>query len=171
MKVIKTYKAKQKSFFSKKLKLNFHCIWHISQVKGQKSSGCKKNRTKLCVWALKSLKKLHTCILLKSISNTTLKIGCMSLLFLPFFHWSLEHATHRGAFCQFPFRWIYYYDGNKSTGKETGKTHLCAVSWKGHKFSSFGLKLAQSFFNAAFLLSRTWKTSNSHVEKLFSQEI
>ena len=36
-------------------------------------------------------------------------------------------SLHRGAFCQFPFRWIYYYGGNKSTGKETGKMHLCAV--------------------------------------------
>ena len=35
---------------------------------------------------------------------------------------------HRGAFCQFPFRWIYYYGSNKSTRKETGKTHLCAMS-------------------------------------------
>ena len=34
---------------------------------------------------------------------------------------------HRGAFCQFPFRWIYYYGSNKSTGKETDKTHLCAL--------------------------------------------
>ena len=33
---------------------------------------------------------------------------------------------HRRAFCQFPFQWIYYYGSNKSTGKETGKTHLCA---------------------------------------------
>ena len=23
------------------------------------------------------------------------------------------------AFCQFPLRWIYYYDSNESTGKET----------------------------------------------------
>ena len=29
---------------------------------------------------------------------------------------------HRGAFCQ-----IYYYGSNKSTGKEIGKTHLCAL--------------------------------------------
>ena len=36
-------------------------------------------------------------------------------------------AVHRGAFCQFPFRWIYYYGNNKSTGKETGKMHLCVV--------------------------------------------
>ena len=34
---------------------------------------------------------------------------------------------YRGAFCQFPFRWIYYYGSNESTGKETGKTHLCAL--------------------------------------------
>ena len=34
---------------------------------------------------------------------------------------------HRDAFCQFLFRWIYYYGSNKSTGKETAKTHLCAL--------------------------------------------
>ena len=37
----------------------------------------------------------------------------------------LYGLLHRGAFCQFAFRWIYYYGSNKSTGKETGKTHLC----------------------------------------------
>ena len=42
----------------------------------------------------------------------------------------LFSAAHRGVFCQFPFRWIYYYGSNKSTGKETGKTHLCAVGYK-----------------------------------------
>ena len=36
-------------------------------------------------------------------------------------------AVHRGAFCQFPFRWIYYCHSSKSTGKETGKKHICAV--------------------------------------------
>jgi hypothetical protein len=36
--------------------------------------------------------------------------------------------VHRGAFFQFPFRWIYYCHSSKTTGKETGKTHLCAVS-------------------------------------------
>ena len=35
---------------------------------------------------------------------------------------------HKGGFCQAPFQWIYYYGSNKSTGKETGKTHLCALS-------------------------------------------
>ena len=34
---------------------------------------------------------------------------------------------HRGAFCQFPFRWIYYCHNSKSTGEETGKTHLCEL--------------------------------------------
>ena len=44
------------------------------------------------------------------------------------FFWT-EHFSpmHRGAFCQFPFRWIYYYCSNKSTGEETSKTHLCAM--------------------------------------------
>ena len=41
--------------------------------------------------------------------------------------WCLWHTLHRGALCQFPFRWVYYYGSNKSTGKETVKTHLCAV--------------------------------------------
>ena len=42
---------------------------------------------------------------------------------------SLEQITalHRGVFCQSSFRWIYYHDSIKSTGKETGKTHLCAL--------------------------------------------
>ena len=35
--------------------------------------------------------------------------------------------VHKGAFCQFPFPQIYYRHSIKSTGKETGKTHLCAV--------------------------------------------
>ena len=36
-------------------------------------------------------------------------------------------TAHRGAFCQFSFRWMYYYGSNKANGKETGKTHLCAL--------------------------------------------
>ena len=46
---------------------------------------------------------------------------------------SLNHLVesplilHRDAFCQFLFRWIYYCYNRKSSGKETGKTHLCAV--------------------------------------------
>ena len=37
-------------------------------------------------------------------------------------------TLHRGAFCQFPLQWIYYYGSNKSNGKETGKMHLCALT-------------------------------------------
>ena len=36
-------------------------------------------------------------------------------------------GLHRGAFCQFSFRWIYYCHNSKSTGKETAKTHLCGL--------------------------------------------
>ena len=45
------------------------------------------------------------------------------------------------------------------------------VSRKGHKFSAYGLELAQPFLNTIFLLSRTGKKSNSHLEKLFSRQI
>ena len=38
-----------------------------------------------------------------------------------------RYTVHRSAFCKFPFRWIYYCHSSKYTGKETGKTHLCAV--------------------------------------------
>ena len=38
-----------------------------------------------------------------------------------------HYTVHRGAFCQFPFRWIYYCHSSKFTRKETGKTHSCAV--------------------------------------------
>ena len=46
------------------------------------------------------------------------------------FRW-IFMALHRGAFCQCSFRWIYYYGSNKSTRKETGKSHLCALWWRG----------------------------------------
>ena len=38
-----------------------------------------------------------------------------------------QYPTAQGVFCQFPFRWIYNYGSNKSTGKETGKMHFCAL--------------------------------------------
>ena len=44
-----------------------------------------------------------------------------------YLHYKKCQPLHRGAFCQFPFRWIYYYGSNESTGKEAGKTHLCAL--------------------------------------------
>ena len=43
-------------------------------------------------------------------------------------NWLAGECAVAGAFCQFLFRWIYYYDNNESDGKETGKTHLC-VYW------------------------------------------
>jgi hypothetical protein len=44
-----------------------------------------------------------------------------TLLFTNFVKFGRNIKTpplHRGAFCQFPFHWIYYY----------GKTHLCGTS-------------------------------------------
>ena len=40
---------------------------------------------------------------------------------------TVQNFTSGGLFCQFPFRWFYHYGSTKSTGKETGKTHLCAL--------------------------------------------
>ena len=67
------------------------------------------------------------------------KVECFFLLLLCttthtmeqrcFWSFLFDTALYRGAFCQFPFRWIYCYGSNKSTGKETGKTHLCALHW------------------------------------------
>ena len=34
---------------------------------------------------------------------------------------------HRDVFCLFPFWWIYYCHSSQSTGKESGKTNLCAL--------------------------------------------
>ena len=36
----------------------------------------------------------------------------------------MKPTVHRGGFCRFPFRWIYYCHRSKSTGKETGEMHL-----------------------------------------------
>ena len=49
--------------------------------------------------------------------------------FFGYFNTLESHSAHRGAFCQFPFRCIYYFFISESTGKETGKTHLTAVRW------------------------------------------
>ena len=51
-------------------------------------------------------------------------------LWWPLNRWMRLQAVlplHRGAFCMFSFQWIYYHGSNKSTGKETGKTHLYAL--------------------------------------------
>ena len=41
--------------------------------------------------------------------------------------WCSRNTLHRDAFWEFPFRWIYYCNSSESTGKETDKTHLCAL--------------------------------------------
>jgi hypothetical protein len=46
----------------------------------------------------------------------------------------VAHTVHRCAFYQIPLRWIYYYGSNKTIGKETGKTHLCAVGQSSSTF-------------------------------------
>ena len=53
-------------------------------------------------------------------------------------------TLHRGAFCQFPFRWIYYCHSSKSTGKETEKMHLCALVRLNGRRKLNGLDLSKS---------------------------
>ena len=38
----------------------------------------------------------------------------------------VQTAVHRGAFCQFPFGWVYYYGSNKSIERKLAK-HTSAV--------------------------------------------
>ena len=54
-------------------------------------------------------------------------------------------GLQRGSFCPFPFLLIYYYGSNKSTEKETGKTHLGGLS---------GLVAHSSIFK---LFMKEWK--------------
>ena len=54
-------------------------------------------------------------------------ISIFLLAVAPYDIWNFDTTMHSGAFCQFPFQWIYYYGSNKSTGKETSKMHLCAM--------------------------------------------
>ena len=68
---------------------------------------------------------------------------------------------HRGAFCQFSFWWIYYYGSNKSNGKNSGKTHLCAMCgfWYAKLISKVYLlflfdnpNIIRGFYNVQILL-------------------
>ena len=69
----------------------------------------------------------------------------------------LSHTTmHRGAFCQFPFRWIYYYGSIKATGKETGKTYLCAMGWIFFWLKEHSYFYSQSFWHESFFQSLYW---------------
>ena len=76
-------------------------------------------------------------------------------------HFSLKSVSVRGAFCQFSFRWIYYYGSNKPTGKETGNTNLCGaevivVFWFGTAAQNPNLKsyLRHYFY---FLTHKDWR--------------
>ena len=76
------------------------------------------------------------CIILQRASN---RLKCISHLHSKLWHnlacrnLANRHMSslHRGAFCRFLFRWIYYYGSYTSTGKEARKTHLCALGWIG----------------------------------------
>ena len=61
-------------------------------------------------------------IFLKLLSRATLLIAIRKKVHV--------YTLHRGAFCQFHFRWFYYYGRSKSNGKETDKTHCCALVWE-----------------------------------------
>jgi hypothetical protein len=75
----------------------------------------------------------------------------------------LNTAAHRGAFCQFPFRWIYYCHISKSTGKETDKTQFCAV----YKDIFFLYKL----FNGGVTSSFIFKIEEARLEMVFKSFI
>ena len=67
------------------------------------------------------------------------------------FHRNLP--LHRGAFCQLSLWWSYYYGSNKSTRKETCKTHLCAL----HDLSIMTLiYYAHCSWNRVHLLHKTY---------------
>ena len=86
---------------------------------------------------------LHNLLFYKNSSFSFLVLPSTSTSSFPisFLHLSSPFCPqlttlHKGAFCQFPFRWIYYYGSNESTGKETGKTHLCALVTTVHMISA-----------------------------------
>ena len=53
----------------------------------------------------------------------------------------LVKPLHRGAFCQLPFRWVYYCNSSKTTGKETGKTGSRLTHWKSTQGLEFDLRV------------------------------
>ena len=46
-----------------------------------------------------------------------------------------EYTLYRGAFCQFPSRWIYYYGSNKTQKRKLAK-HI-SVHCKGFKVVNY----------------------------------
>ena len=84
-----------------------------------------------------------------------------------FMHTTVAPKLHRDAFCQFPFLWIYYYGSNKSTGKETGKTHLCAVTGQELFFAISYSKLALTTFSVSVF----FLCVNKHLVKFYLNTI
>ena len=68
------------------------------------------------------------CKCCKEKNTTTISRGCTQRGPHVISLYSSTIISNRSAFCQFPFRWIYYCLSSKSTGKETGKMHLCAAT-------------------------------------------
>ena len=79
----------------------------------------------------------------------------------------LNRSLQTGTFCQFPFRWIYYYGSNKATGKETDKTHLC-VHCSICKITTSYESLTLIFEINNFLLSPCMYSNNSQPIKHLS---
>ena len=67
------------------------------------------------------------CKCCKEKNTTTISRGCTQRGPHVISLYSSTIISNRSAFCQFPFRWMYYCLSSKSTGKETGKTYL--VQW------------------------------------------
>ena len=67
------------------------------------------------------------CPLTKSWLSERKLFPCCCCPELHYLKMRVDTALHRGAFWHFPFRWIYYCRSSKPIGKETGKTHLCAL--------------------------------------------
>ena len=67
----------------------------------------------------------------------------------------IRQPLYRGAFFQCLFRWIHYCHSSKSTGKKTGKKHLCALSQEIFKISQE--ILWTSWFLPDLCLSFLWE--------------
>ena len=80
----------------------------------------KNKRASLFIRELRVVVSRLVCFLCNFLKLVSIIIISAELRFKP---------LNRGAFCQSSFRWIYYCGSNKSTGKETGKSHLCAMHY------------------------------------------
>ena len=61
-------------------------------------------------------------------------------------------TVDRGAFFQFFFRSIHYCHSSKSTGKETGKNHLCArVNWRINEFNAGSSMIFMILFSLRYV--------------------